>query len=249
MDFYSAKFRRQRVPSLYLFGKIRQLNIVTVGILLFILASCATQEDSLPMYGGMERNTIPEIKTADEKLIQENTKFYGSRENASAVFVNRGFKLYQEHDLDGAMRRFNQAWILNPNNPEVYWGFASVLHNQGENCESMSMIEKALGFNTYFTGLYPDAGRIIVLCTVSDAQQEPAQKVKNFQRSEKLFGEAVEKDINKGYVYALWATAYYWQEQYEEAWNMVQKSKENGGQVSDQFLSLLSEKMPEPSMK
>ncbi len=246
---YFTKFRRQRVLPYFLFGKIQGLNTLTLGILLFMLASCATQEDSLPMYGGMERNTIPEIKTADEKLIQENTKFYGSRENASAVFVNRGFKLYQEHDLDGAMRRFNQAWILNPNNPEVYWGFASVLHNQGENCESMSMIEKALGFNTYFTGLYPDAGRIIVLCTVFNAEIENDQKTRNFQKSEILFKEAAKKDINKGYVYALWATAYYWQEQYEEAWNMVQKSKENGGQVSDQFLSLLSEKMPEPSMK
>lgn len=243
--------------SLNLFGNHGLANFINLGILVCMLASCATQSsrnggapnDLVPMYGEMEQNTNSEQMTADDKLIQETTKVFGSPERASVALANQGFTLYHKHDLDGAMRRFNQAWLLNPNNPEVYWGFASIRHTQGENCESMGLIEKALAFNTYLTGLYPDAGRIIVLCTVSKTQLDPDQKTINFEKAERLFDEASRKDVNKGYVYALWATAYYWKEQYEDAWTMVGQSQEHGGHIPDQFLSLLREKMPEPSMK
>jgi Tfp pilus assembly protein PilF len=68
-----------------------------------------------------------------------------------------------------AMRRFNQAWLLDSNNAEVYAGFAAVLHDQGKNCEAMKMMEDALSRNPpSYQGIYPDAGRIIALCAVSD---------------------------------------------------------------------------------
>lgn len=55
-----------------------------------------------------------------------------ARENAAVTWVNRGFRVEQEGQLGMAMRRFNQAWLLNPKHPEVYAGFASVQHDQGK---------------------------------------------------------------------------------------------------------------------
>ena len=50
-------------------------------------------------------------------FIEGVTKEFGSREKASTAWVNRGFTLYQQDDLVGAMRRFNSSampvrWIL-----------------------------------------------------------------------------------------------------------------------------------------
>jgi hypothetical protein len=100
-------------------------------------ADSRTPIDQVPMYGGMDRNSVPELKTGDEKLITDTTRQYGTREKASAAFVGTGFAYYQRDDLTNAMRRFNQAWLLDPNNPEVYAGFGSVLHDKGKNCEAM----------------------------------------------------------------------------------------------------------------
>lgn len=203
--------------------------------------------DQVPMYGGMDRSRIPELKAGDDKLIADTTNHYGTREKASAAFVNNGFAYYQRDDLANAMRRFNQAWLLNPQNPEVYAGFGSVLHDQGKNCEAMQMMEKAIALNPpTFQGIYPDAARLITLCAVSDKSLTSEPKLKLFERSESLYKKAEEIEPNKRYVYGSWATAYYWRGQYSDAWAMVAKERAAGGTPNEKFLGLLREKMPEP---
>jgi Tfp pilus assembly protein PilF len=202
--------------------------------------------DQLPMYGGMDRSAEAQLQAADEVLIEDTMKEFGSREKAGAAYVERGFLLYRQDDLAAAMRRFNHAWVIDPDNPGVYWGFASVLQDQGNNCEAMEMVEKALGYNQYLPGLYPDAGRMIVLCAMSDPKLSPAQKKHLFDRSDALFAEAAKKDYDKGYVYSSWATAYYWRGQYADAWRMVTKTRGVGGTLPEAFLSALRKKMREP---
>lgn len=203
--------------------------------------------DQVPMYGGMDRSAIPELKAGDEKLIADTTSQFGTRQKASAAFVNNGFAYYHRDDLANAMRRFNQAWLLDPSNPEVFAGFGSVLHDQGKNCEAMQMMEKALALNPpTFQGMYPDAARMITLCAVSDKGLTAEAKIKLFERSESLYKKAEEIEPNKAYLYGSWATAYYWRGQYPEAWAMVAKERAAGGKPPEKFLGLLREKMPEP---
>ena len=223
-------------------------------MLALLLVGCATGPGILmsqvPMYGGMDRNAIPELKAADEKLIKDTTAYYGSREKACAEFLHNGFAYYRQDNLDYAMRRFNQAWLLDPQNPEVYWGFSSVLHDQGRNCESMRMIEKALRLTPPRNkGFYPDAGRVIALCAVSDNTISAEAKAKLFEQSESLYHEAEQVEPDKAYLYDSWATAYYWRGKYPEAWAMVSKARLAGGKPSESFLSLLRAKMPEPAAK
>jgi len=203
--------------------------------------------DQLPMYGGMDRNAIPALKAGDEKLIADAARHYGTREKASASFVNTGFAYYQRDDLANAMRRFNQAWLLDPRNPDVYAGFGSVLHDQGKNCEAMQMMEKALSLNPPTSqGIFPDAARMITLCAVSDTGLSVEARTKFFERSESLYKKAEELELNKAYVYGSWATACYWRGQYPEAWAMVAKERAAGGKPGERFLRLLQEKMPQP---
>jgi len=202
--------------------------------------------DDVPMYGGMDRSAVPELRAADERLIADAINQFGSREKASMTFADQGFRFYGQDRLDMAMRRFNQAWLLDPNNPQVYWGFGSVLHDQEKMCDAMRQYEKALSFGTYIPGLLPDAARVISLCAIQDKTLAGEDRKKLHERSDALYSEAVEKDKNKGYVYASWASVLFWRENYAQSWAMVKKAREVGGQLPPKFLSMLRSKMPEP---
>jgi tetratricopeptide (TPR) repeat protein len=206
-----------------------------------------TRIDEVPMYGGIDRLAIPELKAADAKFISDVSAQFGSRETAAVIWIDRGFKLQKEGHLGMAMRRFNQAWLLNPKHPEAYAGFASVLHDQGKNCESMKMMDKALELDPpKFQGIYPDAGRIVTLCAVSDKNLAAEGRKQLFERSEKLYQLAESIEPNKHYLYASWASAYYWRAQYADAWKMVAKERAAGGSPNEKFLGLLMAKMPDP---
>ncbi len=224
---------------------------IVASLLFTLLVACASPAvaqatDQLPMYGGLDRNSDASLRAADEKLIADTTRHYGSREKAGAAFVSNAFSFYGRDDLTNAMRRFNQAWLLDPNNPEVYFGFAVVLHDQGKNCEAATQFEKAASFQRYVQGMAPDAARVIVLCAVGDKSLAEEARLALFARADAIYAEALNNEPNKGYVHASMASALYWRGDYARAWAAVKLARASGGRLPEQFLRLLREKMPEP---
>jgi Tfp pilus assembly protein PilF len=211
------------------------------------LPTYAQPIDQMPMYGGIDRSADASLRAADEKLVADTSKHYGSREKASAAFIGNGFAFYGRNNLENAMRRFNQAWLLDPNNPEVYFGFAVVLHDRGKQCEALGQFEKAASFGRYIQGMTPDAARVAVLCAIQDKTLSNEAKETLFTRADALYAQALSQESNKGYVHSSMASALYWRGKYAEAWASVKLARENGGQVPEQFLRLLREKMPEPA--
>lgn len=228
---------------------LRQVVAAATAVLLAGCGHAPRQErpDEVAMYGGMDRSSIPQLKAADDKLIADASAHFGSREKAGRAWVEQGFRFYRQHQLGMAMRRFNQAWLLDPANPEAYVGFASVLHDQGRNCPAMAMMDKVLALNPpSFQGIYPDAGRVVALCAVRDPTLSADRRAELLARSEALYRKGEEVEWNKRYVYGSWATAYYWRGQYPQAWAMVARQRAAGGSPDGQFLDLLRGKMPEP---
>lgn len=170
--------------------------------------------DQYPMYGGMDRNAYPQLKAGDEQFISGVTKEVGSRESASDRFVEEGIRYYSQNNYSMAMKRFNQAWLLNPNNPDAFWGFAVVFHDESRNCESKKMIDRALALNLAKPIALADAGRIYTLCAVSDKSIDQQTKTQYFEKSEELYSKAISAAPNNDCVYRSWATAYYWRGDY-----------------------------------
>ena len=219
------------------------------------LAGCAHAQptagtknvDQLPMYGGLDRQSVPELKAADEQLIANMTREVGTREKASELFVEQGIRYYKQNDYVAAMRRFNQAWLLNPNNPDVFWGFAIVYHDKERICDAKDMVDKALNLGLTKPVAIADAGRIYTLCAVFREQPFNAStKSELFSKSDELFARANAAAPNNDYIYGLWASAYYWRGDYAKAWEMVQRMRAAGGVPPGQFINMLRAKMPEP---
>jgi len=55
--------------------------------------------------------------------------------------------------------------------------------------------------------------------------------------------------FDKSYLYGSWASAYYWQGKYKEAWEMVKKQRltDSESKLPEKFLNMLRQKMPEPT--
>lgn len=46
-----------------------------------------TRIDEVPMYGGMDRSQVPELKAGDDKFIADVSRHYDSREKTSGAWV------------------------------------------------------------------------------------------------------------------------------------------------------------------
>ncbi|WP_092582104.1 hypothetical protein [Achromobacter sp. NFACC18-2] len=211
-------------------------------------APAQARPEEAPMYAGGDRRAAAALRAGDEQQAVEATKMFGSPSAAAQAKIEQGYRLHRENQSGLAMRRFNQAWLLNPDNPEVYAGFAALLEDQRKVCQAMSMMDRAMSLNPpTFRGLYADAGRIAARCAAEDKTLPPEARIAATARSDEWYrkGEAVEPD--KGYLYASWATAYYSRGQFGEAWAMVHKSRAAGGSPSADFVRMLRARMPEPA--
>lgn len=109
---------------------------------LFFLVICAftfcafadeeneTPLSELPRYGDVAPNSS-EAK-ADREFIEAAIRTAGSREAAFDKTMESGWHWFYEKDYGQAMRRFNQAWLLNPTHPAVFHGFGTTLGKMGQ---------------------------------------------------------------------------------------------------------------------
>ncbi len=100
-------------------------------------------DNLLPMYGGENAIKTPSMLLADKEFIDSFVREIGSREKASVGVTGGAREWLEKGDLDTAMKRFNQAWLLDPNNPEPYRGFAEILKRQGKTEEAERMLKLA----------------------------------------------------------------------------------------------------------
>ncbi|WP_223787780.1 hypothetical protein [Marinicella meishanensis] len=118
-------------------------NLLLIG-LTWLLCACASDPgvriDQVPMYGGMDRSADPRLAAGDAQFTAQVLAEYGDPRTGSLAYVDQGFAYYAEDNLDDAMRRFNQAWLLDDSNPEVYYGFGSVLLMTAGACPAQDML-------------------------------------------------------------------------------------------------------------
>ena len=127
-----------------------------------IQAYAALPANEVPMYGNI--NKTEEMKKADAALIAEVKKAGYTQESGAKVAVQKGWAYHDKGDLGGAMRRFNQAWILDPENGDVYHGFAIIVHQRDKAIsEAEKYFRMALSKSRVSVNAYVDYGRFLWL--------------------------------------------------------------------------------------
>jgi tetratricopeptide (TPR) repeat protein len=119
-------------------------------ILLYFVFGCAQLQDcvdginKLPRFGGVKK--CKQQLDDDAEFLASCDKL-GSRKDLAAHMIMRGWEYFDRNVLDTAMMRFNQAWLLDSLNAEIYWGFGDILGKQSKFNESLPFFETALKIN------------------------------------------------------------------------------------------------------
>ena len=210
----------------------------------------ADPADTLPMFGQPKLNRSEDLKKSDEAFIRDSTLRFGTRQAGSNTLAAQGWVAARAGQDDVAMQRFNQAWLLNPKNYSVFWGFGAVLSAKGKLSEALEYLETAREL------VHDPKQRVALLCDLgavhsayaarlpTDRQLERAQQ---FVLANNRFTESLENDPTFAQSWREWAISLYDQERYSEAWLRVKKARElNAEPFPPEFLQKLSAKMPEP---
>ncbi|OGX88194.1 tetratricopeptide repeat protein [Hymenobacter glacialis] len=119
---------------------------------LLLFAGCSASSQScpeginlLPMYARAQK--CPEQVQADKEFLAECDEQFPNRVLASQHHANKGWEYFEQRQIDPAIKRFNQAWLLDSTNAVVYWGFASVLGRRQQYRASVSLFKKSLAMN------------------------------------------------------------------------------------------------------
>ena len=110
----------------------------------------------LPKYGNLEKTK--KQKKADVIFIDSMRKQDSSFRKASDRFIRLGFYFLFNNDLKAAMYRFNQAYLLDSNNTDIYWGFGAVYMTLGQYQKAKKQYEEGLKINPDNTHLLTDYG-------------------------------------------------------------------------------------------
>jgi tetratricopeptide (TPR) repeat protein len=229
-----------------------QFYIAAVFAAVCFLSGCVTtggtRIDNVPMYGqpAIERPEV--LKIADEAFIKMASEGIGGREKASVAWWMEGDKYVREGNLDYAMRRYNQSWLLNQNSFRPYWGFGRVLLEQGQLDEAIKHLEKAVQ-------LVDDEYQKVALLTdtasvysvkANSSLSGSNERAKYFSLANQFLEESTKFDPAYPNSWRTWARSLYFEGRFAEAWQKVSAARSRGAQFPPQFIEVLEAKMSEP---
>lgn len=130
-----------------------------------------------PFFGFVDKTA--EQRAADAKFVAEVTAAAGSKDKAFDVIVLRGWKAFMANRPGEAAKRFNQAYLLSPEQSRVYHGFAAVAQARFNDLDfAVELFKLARKQPAPLKALNADYGRVLLMAKrVQDAKPVLEQAV------------------------------------------------------------------------
>ena len=97
------------------------------------------------MYG-LEKKCSEQLQM-DNDFRKECDLTFENRKKAAIHHIDLAWGYFYANHLDSSMMRFNQAWLLDSLNSDVYWGYGNLLGRQQKFEESLDYFDKSLEIN------------------------------------------------------------------------------------------------------
>jgi len=211
------------------------------GIALGSEAVFAQDINVLPKYGSQPKNEAQ--KAADAKFLSSVDEYYkGNRKKAAEDVSARGWQFLQQNNYPEAMRRFNQAWLLDNTNGAALWGMAAISSISGKSEESLKLFaeaERVVGSDLNFAVDYA-----LTLGSIATRERNEARINEAFARFARLYERAPQHTMNL----QNWAIVLFNVGNYAEAWKKIKLAERTpgGAGLDKRFTTALQEKMPRP---
>jgi tetratricopeptide (TPR) repeat protein len=194
-----------------------------------------------PKYGSLPKNDA--LKKADANFLAAIDKQYkGDRKKAAEDFALRGWQFLHEGNYLDAMRRFNQAWLLDSSNGHALWGMAAFETMIGEFDASLKLFaeaERSILDDINFSVDYAKSMGLAGAQTKNEALLKDA-----FARFARIYENTPQNTLNL----ENWGTTLFLVGDYAEAWKKVKLVEAIPGHadLDPRFLKALQSKMPRP---
>lgn len=213
--------------------------VLIASAVLVMLVGCTAPSggpriDNLPMYG-QPGITRPELwKKADADFIAKATAgFGGDRKVASKAWSEQADRFLAQQNLDFAMRRYNQAWLLDDTNYEVYWGFGRVMVESDHFEDGVRFTKQAVELcrdDVQLPAVYSDLGVAYSYFADSIPQERSSERSTAFAAASEAFAKSVELNPNYGNAWRRWSISLARERKYSEAAEKAKRAKELGAQ-------------------
>ncbi|MDL2274641.1 hypothetical protein LJC22_00755 [Desulfosarcina sp. OttesenSCG-928-G10] len=210
------------------------VSLISLCLLSASVAWAETPINELPMYGGQH-----------DPAVDKNVK-------ASQDATRRGWDAYHKGDPATAMKRFNQGWMLDRDNPEPYWGFGLIMAQRISAGDPETNLRESIRLLEMAVDKAPDDGRIIgdlaFSYTVighyykSYAQNEELAKA-HFETAGALFEKAYAKAPTYPPVTANWSVFYFYTGDYQKAKTRADEAISLGYQFGSDYMRNLEEQL------
>ena len=192
-----------------------------------------------PLFGGL--TPAKATLVLGEARLQAIAASFANKDEASAFFTTKGFDYLRENQPDTATYRFNLAWLLNPQNAEVYRGLGVIASAQSTPDEALALLTKGLALAPSSTLLMSDLGTTYLL------RYNQTKKKKDLTAGVELLQRATTADPTSAATWQQLARGFYYQEQYAQAWDAVHKGQARSVSSLDfDLISDLLAKLPDP---
>lgn len=124
-------------------------------------AEAKTEINMQPEYGNVPKSQ--EQKEADNEFIKTVLQSDTTMHRGSEHLVNLGFTYLYRGDIKTAMYRFNQAWLLDPKNENVYWGYGAIYGGFNDYPAALVQYNKGLAINPKNTNILTDKATIYMM--------------------------------------------------------------------------------------
>ena len=180
-------------------------------------------------------------KASDKEFIETTMKQYATNREASDHLIELGFK-YLYKDIKTAMYRFNQAYLLDSTNTDIYWGYGGVYMTLGDlkNAQKQYLIGLAINpnnthlltdYGTYFLSQYYWLQPLDEKMALTHLDSAITYLDKSFQLDK--------SDPNTSYKLSI---CYYQKKDCKNAWKFYDECKSVGGQpITEDFTNALTE--------
>ena len=175
----------------------------------------------LPEYGNVRKPK--ELLEMDQELIQGEVKQYGTHRKASDTLISFGFNNIYSGDIRTAMYRFNQAYLLDPKNENVYWGYGSIYFTFNDTEEALKQYNKGLAINPNSSNILTDKATIYMsLFQYKGGTDYLNKAIELFNKSYKI------DPLNQNTLFKL-SAAHFYKKDCNNAWRFYKECMKLGG--------------------
>lgn len=193
-----------------------------------------TQIDLQPEYGNVPK-TKEQIEE-DRQFIAIVLKQDSTNRKGSEHLIKLGFTYLYRGDLETAMRRFNQAWLLDPKNENAYWAYAAVYFTFNDIEEASKQLDKGLLLNPKSSNILTDKATIYMTGYMN------THNIADLNKAIDIFIQSYKIDsLNQNTLFKL-SVAYFYKQDCSNAWKYYNECMKLGGEpISKEYTQALKD--------